>query len=183
MTIAFAIILGTLFGFVLHRVGASNPENIINMLRLNDLHLMKAIPLGIAIASLLLFGGLTLGLVDSSHVSVKSAYYGVIIGGALLGAGFALAGYCPGTAVTALGDGRKDAIFFILGGLVGAFIYTIAYGMIKDTWLMEKIAGGKVTLVEASTKYTALTDFGAPLAIGIAIVFIIVAFLLPSKKA
>ncbi|MDD9305295.1 MAG: hypothetical protein HUK40_24410, partial [Desulfobacter sp.] len=71
-----------------------------------------------------------LGVIDSGHLSVKSSYIGVIVGGALLGLGFAVAGYCPGTSLTALADGRKDALFFVGGGLVGAFIYTLVYGSI-----------------------------------------------------
>ncbi len=76
MNIFLAIIFGTLFGFILHRVGATNPHLIINMLRLKDFHLMKTILLGISIASLLLFIGLAIGIVDSSHLSVKTSYWG-----------------------------------------------------------------------------------------------------------
>lgn len=88
MQIISAIILGTLFGFVLHRVGASNPQRIIDMLRLKDFHLMKAILFGIAVASALLFIGMALGVIENSHISVKTSYWGVIIGGLILGLGY-----------------------------------------------------------------------------------------------
>jgi hypothetical protein len=61
----------------------------------------------------------------AGNLSVKSSYIGVIVGGALLGLGFAVAGYCPGTGLTALADGREDALFFIGGGFLGALIYTL----------------------------------------------------------
>ena len=60
MELILALFLGTLFGFVLHRVGASNPENIINMLRLTDLHLMKAILFAIGASSSVLFIGMAI---------------------------------------------------------------------------------------------------------------------------
>jgi hypothetical protein len=56
------------------------------------------------------------GVIDAGNLSVKSSYIGVIVGGALLGLGFAVAGYCSGTGLTALADGRKDALFFRAAG-------------------------------------------------------------------
>ena len=95
MNIILAIILGIFFGFALQRVGANTPQNIINMLRLKDLHLMKAIFFAIGISSTLLFLLLAFGIIDSGHLSVKSSYIGVIVGGAVLGLGFAIAGNAP----------------------------------------------------------------------------------------
>jgi uncharacterized protein len=183
MTIFLAIILGIFFGFALQRVGATNPQNIINMMRLTDLHLMKAIFFAIGISSALLFLLITIGLIDAGHLSVKSSYIGVIVGGALLGIGFAVAGYCPGTSLTALADGRKDALFFLGGGLIGALIYTLVYGSIKGTWLFGKIAGGKVMLATGADKFQALLPFipGTLLATVIGIVFMIIAWKLPNK--
>ncbi|MCA1787465.1 MAG: YeeE/YedE family protein, partial [Desulfobacteraceae bacterium] len=156
MTIVLAVILGILFGFALQRVGATNPQNIINMLRLTDLHLMKAIFFAIGISSTLLFLLMAIGIIDPGHLSVKGSYFGVIVGGVMLGLGFAIAGYCPGTSLTALADGRKDAVFFVVGGLLGALIYTLVYGSIKGSWLFTDIAGGKVLLATGSDEFQAL---------------------------
>ena len=183
MTIFLAIILGVLFGFALQRVGATNPQNIINMMRLKDLHLMKAIFFAIGISSTLLFLLMTVGVIDAGNLSVKSSYIGVIVGGALLGIGFAVAGYCPGTSLTALADGRKDALFFVGGGLIGALIYTLVYGSIEGTWLFNSIAGGKVMLATGSDKFQALLPFipGTLLAVVIGIAFMLIAWKLPDK--
>ena len=183
MNIILAIILGILFGFALQRVGANNPQNIINMLRLKDLHLMKAIFFAIGFSSTLLFLLMAFGIIDGGHLSVKSSYFGVIVGGSLLGLGFAIAGYCPGTSLTALADGRKDALFFIGGGLLGALLYTLVYGSIKETWLFDKVAGGKVMLAMGSEKFEPLLPMipGTLLAAAIGIVFMFIAWKLPEK--
>ncbi len=184
MTLIFAIVLGFFFGFVLQKIGASNPRLIIDMLQFKNLHLMKAILLAIGLSSLVLFTLLALGLVDVGHISVKSSYVGVIVGGAILGAGWAMAGFCPGTAVVGAGAGRKDAFVFVAGGLIGAFVFMLVYGMLKGTFLFESL-GGKVTLAATgSEKYPALIDGLPAIAIagGIAVVFILIAFLLPLPK-
>ncbi len=183
MNIILAVILGAFFGFALQRVGATNPQNIINMLRFKDLHLMKTIFFAIGFSSALLFMLMTAGIVDNGHLSVKSSYIGVIVGGLLLGVGFAIAGYCPGTSLGALADGRRDALFFSGGGLLGALLYTLIYGSIKETWLFGKIAGGKVMLATGSEKFEPLLPMvpGILLAAGIGIAFMLIAWKLPEK--
>lgn len=180
-----AVILGALFGFVLHRIGAANPQNIINMLRLRDLHLMKVILFAIGFSCLFLFLGLHFGIIPKSHIHVKTAYVGVIVGGLIFGAGFAIGGYCPGTSLVAIGSGRKDAIAFILGGLTGAFLFMLSYGALKHTFLFTKIAGGKATLADTGiAKYHALITSFPGVAVGcvIGIIFMIIAFLLPLNE-
>ena len=184
MTIFLAVLLGAAFGFVLDRIGATNPGYIIRMLNLSNLHLMKTIVAGIGIASVLLFAGLLLGLVDPGHLSVKTAYVGVFVGGLLLGVGFAVAGYCPGTGLTAMATGRVDALFFVIGGLVGAGFYMLAYGGVAATGLLEAVAGGKATLAPVSgTDYSALYGAvaGEWLGIGIGFAFVVIAWLLPVR--
>lgn len=181
--ILLALLIGGAFGFVLDRIGATNPGYIIKMLNLSNLHLMKTILAGIGIASVLLFGGLMLGVVDPGHLSVKTAFTGVFLGGLLLGAGFAVAGYCPGTGLTAAATGRWDGLVFVIGGLVGAAAYMGTYAWVKTTGVLGHIAGGKATLgVIGGTKYPALFGMsGEAIGLAMGIVFILIAFLLPSS--
>lgn len=183
MDIVLAIVFGLLFGFVLQRVGAADPQKILGMLRFSDLHLMKAILLGIGSSSILLFIGMSLGFIEAANLSVKGMYLGVIFGGAVLGLGWAVAGFCPGTGVVALGAGRKDAMLFVLGGLVGAGIYTAMYGGLKEAFpgLYSSLFGGKVTLAETE-KYSSLVNFdGTLVALVIGLLFIVIAFALPES--
>ncbi|KUJ80638.1 hypothetical protein AVO45_06255 [Ruegeria marisrubri] len=182
-SILLALVIGAAFGAVLDRVGASNPTIINKMLNLTDLSLAKAILLAIGTGSVLMFGGQMLGLVDVGHMSVKTAYVGVFIGGLLLGAGWAIAGYCPGTGVVAAASGRKDALFFIAGGLLGAAAYMVTYPSWKASGLLDKIAGGKVTLgTIPGAKYEGLTALpGDILGIVLGLAFIAVAFALPER--
>ena len=182
MSIVLAVALGGLFGFVLQRVGATNPSNIINMLRLTDTHLMKAILFGIGFASLLLFAGMSFGLIDAGHLSVKASNAGVLIGGGILGLGFAIAGFCPGTGFAALGDGRRDAVAFVVGGLAGAGLFMLTYEQIKSFGWLENWFGGKATLAATATDYPALMEGSGLIVAGVlAVVFMAIAIVLPRR--
>ena len=184
MDIVLAIFLGLFFGFVLQKAGAANPQKIIGMLRLNDLQLMKVIFFAIGISSLFLFIFLATGFIDSGHISIKSSYVGVIVGGAILGLGWAISGFCPGTGLVAAGAGRKDALFFIAGGLFGAFAYMLMYASLKSSFLFNKL-GGKITLAATGNEKFAALLPGLPgiiVAGFIAIVFMAIAWKLPDNR-
>ena len=184
-TIILAILIGAAFGFVLDRIGASDPNWIGGMLTLRRLHLMKTILLAIGIGSVLMFGGQMLGLVDVGHMSIKATYIGVIIGGVLLGIGWAASGYCPGTGVVGAASGRVDAMFFVVGGLMGAGAYMLSYPLWQASGLLDSIAGGKTTLGQIpGAEYPALIPVsGDWLGIGVGLVFIAVAIILPDSLA
>lgn len=185
MSIILAIILGLSFGFVLQKAGAANPQRIIDMLRLQDFHLMKTIALAIGVSSFALFVLLAISVIDEANLGVKASYVGVIAGGAILGLGWAISGFCPGTGVVAVGTGRKDAMFFILGGLLGAFVFTQMYASLKTTFLFSDL-GGKLTLASTgNAKFEAFFSSAPAFAIagGIAIAFMAVAWMLPAKKS
>jgi hypothetical protein len=179
-TIVLAIALGLAFGAVLDRIGATNPTVIVGMLTLRRIRLMKTILLAIGTGAILMFGGQMLGLVDVGHMSVKTAYIGVFIGGLMLGAGWAASGFCPGTGVCAAASGRRDALFFVAGGLLGAAAYMATYPAWKAVGLLD---GSAVTLgTVPGSKYEGLFAMsGDILGIVLGAVFVLVAFVLPDS--
>lgn len=184
MTIFLAILLGALFGVALDRAGATSPNLIIGMLTLRVLHLMKAILLAIGIASVLMFAGQIAGLIDVGHMSVKAAYAGVFFGGILLGLGWAISGFCPGTGVASAATGRLDALVFVGGGLAGAAAFMASYEWFEGTWVMAKITGGNATLgAVPGLDSPALIEGlrGDLLGIVLGAVFIATAFALPDR--
>lgn len=183
MSLVLAIVIGAAFGAVLDRIGATNPTLIGRMLNLTNLHLVKTILLAIGTGSVLMFGGQMLGLVEVGHMSVKTAYIGVFIGGLMLGAGWAASGFCPGTGVCAAASGRKDALFFIAGGLLGAAAYMVTYPAWKASGMLDSVAGGKVTIgTVPGSKFDGLTALpGDVLGIVLGLVFVVVAFALPER--
>lgn len=184
MQILLAIILGGLFGFALYFAGASNPKKIIQMLRLQDLSLMKIIVFAIGFASALLFLADLFGIFDVGHLSIKGSNLGVIIGGLIFGIGFGSVGSCPGTCVAAsTGDGFKKALITVLGGLLGAFTFSLSYGWFKDLGLFSSMDLGKLTLFNVSDKYPALFNLGFTGLLITGVLFMAVAVILPTKPS
>ncbi len=161
MTILSAIVLGGLFGFALHKSGASDPKKLLAALRLEDLSLMKTILFGIGFASILLSISSLVGLFDVSHLSIKTAHLGVILGGLIFGIGFGIAGTCPGTCVAAAGsDGIKKAISAIIGALLGAFVFSLSYGWLQGLGLFDAMNLGKLTLFNLSDSFPSVINLG-----------------------
>ncbi len=55
-----------------------------------------------------------------------------IVGGIIMGAGFIMGGFCPGTGLSAMSIGKIDAMFYVLGGLTGAFLFGETYPLIQN---------------------------------------------------
>lgn len=144
-TIGF--IIGVLFGAGLFLGGLADPDKIIGTLRLKDFHALRTITVFILVGML---GAWILELAGAAHFSVKpAAMVAVAVGGALLGIGFGLTGYCPGTGLACAASGRLDALVTVAGMFVGAFVFILIYPGIAQP--IDAIANfGKVTLPEIS---------------------------------
>ena len=142
MKLLLGFAIGMAFGAVLQLGGASSYRKIMDMLLLRDLTILKMILTAIAVG---LIGIQTLDLVGLAHMDVKATYVaGILLAGTLFGIGFALAGYCPGTGVVAAAEGKRDALFVVAGGLVGALAYALVHPAL--TSLLDVGAFGPITV-------------------------------------
>jgi uncharacterized membrane protein YedE/YeeE len=120
-------LFGLLFGFILSKVGATSHDAIAEMFLLQDLHLMIVIGVAILVAGvgLRLMKGCGVKSCQGAalQINAKPRTSGNLWGGLLFGAGWALAGACPGTALAQLGEGKLVALFTLLGIFIGTELY------------------------------------------------------------
>lgn len=152
-TILIGLIIGLAFGAALYMSDLANPDKIIGTLRLKDFHAMRVI--GVFILSSIL-GVWILDVGGLANLSIKpAAWVAVGLGGALLGAGFGMTGYCPGTGLAAAASGRIDALMVVIGMFAGTAAYIVTYDWIGAP--LAKIANqGEVTFAEVTGIPTAV---------------------------
>jgi uncharacterized membrane protein YedE/YeeE len=145
LLVAFALGLG--FGFFLERAGFGSARKLAAQFYLYDMSVFKVMFTAIVTAML----GVTylgwIGWLDLDLVYLVPTYLGPqIVGGLVLGVGFVVGGYCPGTSVAALATGRIDAMLYALGIFAGTFVYAEVYPAIKG--FVNSDPMGQVTLPE-----------------------------------
>jgi uncharacterized membrane protein YedE/YeeE len=139
----YGLITGIIFGFFLQKARVIRYEKQIDALLLKDMTIIKFMVTSILVAMVGVYLLVDLGL---AKLSIKTTILGGnIIGGLIFGLGWGLLGYCPGTQIGALGEGRWDAFWGLLGMLAGAALFAEAYPALKATVLTWGNFG-KITL-------------------------------------
>lgn len=130
------LLIGAAFSVPASLWGIGNPETIIRTARLVDRLLLGCFLFVTPIGAVLLYGLYALGF--SMHFSPRPTYLiGVTLGGLMFGGGAAICGYFPGTEMIALGEGRRDALAALPGGLLGAAAWTAVYQTDAGRWLVH----------------------------------------------
>jgi len=133
LDLLIAFLIGTGFGFSLEQAGFSSSRKLAGMFYGYDTTVIKVFFTAAIVA---LIGSQLLsyfGLLDLTKVFVNEYYVAAsIVGGVIMGAGFIMGGFCPGTGLSAMSIGKIDAMVFFIGGLTGAFLFAETYPMIQN---------------------------------------------------
>ncbi len=146
LIIAFMIGIG--FGFFLERAGFGSARKLTAQFYLTDLSVFKVMFSAIVTAMLGTFYLGWLGLLDLSLVYLTPTFVvPQVFGGLILGLGFVVGGYCPGTACVGIATGRLDALVCLAGIFAGIFVFGETYRLIRDFY--NATGMGTVTLPQA----------------------------------
>jgi len=169
------IVAGLLLAIPLELWNFSDPDTLFRVMAFQDRFLMVCFGFAIGLGAILLY---SLNLfVPHPNFGIKDLFvFGIVVGGLLFGAGVGIAGYFPGTVWIALGQGRRDAIYAVLGGLLGAFTWSAIFGVARG-FFWDTLNFGPLTWATVFGLDSRAEIFGVSLVFGL--ILLSVFFFLP----
>ena len=133
-----AILIGIAFGFVLEQAGFSSSKKLVGLFYGYDFTVLRVFFTGGVVAMIGVIALSHWGLLDINLIYINPTFLrSAVVGGLIMGLGFVIGGFCPGTSVCAASIGKIDAMLFILGSFIGVFIFAEAYPLFEGLYLAE----------------------------------------------
>lgn len=137
---AIAVVLGFFFGMILEASGFSSSRKLVGSFYGYDFTVVRVFFTATVttIVGLLYFN--YMGWMDMSKLYVAPTYlYPIITGGIIMGLGFVLGGFCPGTSLCSAAIGKIDGIFFVIGIFLGIFAFSEAFPLLEDFYYSSNL--------------------------------------------
>lgn len=146
--VSYALVFGAIgfgFGAVLEMTGFGDTRKLAGQFYLRDMTVLKTMFTAIVVAAVLVFLASATGGLDAGRLFVNPTYlWPGIVGGLIMGVGFVIGGFCPGTSLVAAATLKLDGIVFVLGGLVGVWLFGESVSSFESFWLSSHL--GRFTL-------------------------------------
>lgn len=141
------VLCGVGFGFALERGGFGRSDNLAAIFYGRDFRVMRVMFSAIVTAMIGLYVLDLVGFMPISNIGILPTFLlPQLVGGLLLGAGFIIGGYCPGTSLVGVVSGKIDAVLFVSGIFAGSFAFILSYDAFAS--FEQKTAWGPVLLHE-----------------------------------
>lgn len=141
------LLIGVGFGAVLEMSGFGDSRKLAAQFYLKDMTVLKVMFTAIVVAGVLLGASSALGLLNMDLVWINPTFLVPgIVGGLVMGFGFIMGGFCPGTSLVATSTLKLDGLFFALGVTVGIFLFSETVHFFEGFW--SSTAMGRFTLAE-----------------------------------
>ena len=145
ISLLIAFIIGIGFGFALERGGFGSAKILAAQFYFTNMRVLKVMFTAIVTAMLGVFYLSYIGFMDLNLVYISDTYLlPQVVGGLILGIGFIIGGYCPGTSFVAFSTGAKDGLVFIVGVAFGILVFGEMFPLVEEFFYSTPM--GKVTL-------------------------------------
>ncbi|EAQ95861.1 rhodanese-like domain-containing protein [Congregibacter litoralis] len=142
-------VIGFAFGWVLESSGFGNSRKLAAQFYFQELTVLKVMFTAIVTAMTLVFAASGAGLLDYNLLWVPPTYiWPGIVGGFVMGVGFIIGGFCPGTSLVAAATLKVDGIFFVLGALFGIALFGETIGFYEHFFNSSFL--GRITLSDST---------------------------------
>lgn len=139
--------IGFGFGFILESSGLGNARKLAGQFYFSDFTVLKVMFTAIVVCMILVFWATALGWLDFARVWVNPTYWWPgIVGGLIMGVGFILGGYCPGTSLVSMATLKVDGLMFVIGVALGVFGFGETVDLFNTFW--HSGDAGRLTLAE-----------------------------------
>lgn len=130
-----ALVIGILFGAILEQAGFSTSKKLVGLFYGYDFTVLRVFFTAGLVAMIGVMGLDHFGLLDMNLVYINPTFlWSAIIGGIIMGLGFVVGGFCPGTSVCAAAIGKIDAMIFIVGAFLGVIVFAEGYPIFEPLY-------------------------------------------------
>ncbi len=144
-----AILLGIAFGFILEASGFSSSRNITGVFYGYNFVVLRVFFTAVIVSMVGLLYFDYFGWLDIAKIFILPTYLGpMIFGGVVMGVGFIMGGFCPGTSFTAIAIGKLDGLVFAIGLYLGIYLFTMGFPLFENFFNSGNI--GNVTLTDVT---------------------------------
>ena len=144
-----ASVLGIAFGFILEASGFSSSRNITGVFYGYNFVVLRVFFTAVIVGMVGLLYFDYFGWIDLSKIFILPTYLGpMIFGGVIMGIGFIMGGFCPGTSFTAIAIGKLDGLVFTIGLYLGIYLFSIGFPLFSNFYNSGSL--GNLTLTDAT---------------------------------
>lgn len=145
VSLIIAFIIGIGFGFMLERGGFGSAKILAAQFYLGNMRVLKVMFSAIVTAMIGVYFLSVIGFMDLSLIYISETYIiPQVLGGLILGIGFIIGGYCPGTSMVAFSTGKIDGFVYVLGIFFGIFVFGEMFPLFTDFYYSTNL--GSVTI-------------------------------------
>jgi len=143
-----ALFIGIAFGWILEQAGFSSSRKLVGLFYGYDFTVLRVFFTAGVVA---MFGIVALehfGMIDINLIFINPSFlHSALLGGVIMGLGFVIGGFCPGTSVCAAAIGRIDAMLFVGGSLLGVLLFAEMYPFMETLYMAGD--GGNARVYES----------------------------------